>query len=258
MTDPILLDLILQPGGLRVMFQPIFAIDPQAPGLFGVECLIRGPDGTDAEHPDAMFEYVRRHRAEPVTDRACVAAILAEAGRLPSVPRVSFNVHAATLGRDVGFAAFILNRAMAARINPTRLILEIVEHAPPLDVPSFHTALDALREAEVTIALDDVGLGQSNYKMILDVRPQIYKLDRYLVTKAWNDSYRQVILDSLAKMISRLDARAVAEGVEDIQELIAVQAAGIELVQGFLLSNPLSSADLRSSGFLNGYRPPTG
>ena len=71
----------------------------------------------------------------------------------------------------------------------------------------------------MSIALDDVGLGQSNYKMILDVRPDIYKLDRYLVSSAWNDRYRQVILDSLARMVRRLEARAVAEGVETAQEL---------------------------------------
>ena len=94
-------------------------------------------------------------------------------------------------------------------------MVEIVEHAPPLDVPGFRRALAELREAGLTIALDDVGLGQSNYKMILDVRPDIYKLDRYLVAGAWNDPYRQVILDSLARMVRRLEARAVAEGVED-------------------------------------------
>jgi EAL domain-containing protein (putative c-di-GMP-specific phosphodiesterase class I) len=67
-----------------------------------------------------------------------------------------------------------------------------------------------LVEGGPTIALDDVGLGQSNYKMILDVHPDIYKLDRYRVAGAWHDPYRQVILDSLARMVRRLEARAVA------------------------------------------------
>ena len=51
-------------------------------------------------------------------------------------------------------------------------------HSPPLDVPRFRRALEELREGGLTIALDDVGLGQSNYKMILDVHPDICKLDR--------------------------------------------------------------------------------
>ena len=202
-----------------------------------------------------LFEYVRRKRAEAAIDRACVATALAEARHLPCAPRLSLNVHASTLGRDPGFHDFLLERAAEAGIVPGRLIVEIVEHAPPLDVPSFRRALEQLRATGITIALDDVGLGQSNYKMILDVRPEIYKLDRYLVAGAWSDPYRQVILDSLARMVRRLEARAVAEGVEDRHELVAVEAAGIELVQGFLFARPLARAELLAAGYLSGVAP---
>jgi EAL domain-containing protein (putative c-di-GMP-specific phosphodiesterase class I) len=254
-TDTTLLDLILEPGHLSVVFQPMFEVGSSRPQLFALECLIRGPAGTNVERPNVLFDYVRRKHAEAVVDRACIATALADAGGLPGDPRLSLNVHASTLGRDPGFQAFLLDRARAARIDPGRLVVEIVEHSPPLDVPSFRRTLKQLREAGIAIALDDVGLGQSNYKMILDVRPQIYKLDQYLVSGAWSDPYRQVILDSLARMVRRLEARAVAEGVENHDELVAVEAAGIDLVQGFLLARPLSREDLLAAGYLSGRAP---
>lgn len=254
-TDATLLDTLLEPGRLAVVFQPIFEVGAGRTKLHGLECLIRGPKGTNAERPAVLFEYVRRKRAEAAIDRACVGTVLLEATELPAAPTLNLNVHASTLGRDVGFPAFLLDRASALAIAPGRLVVEIVEHSPPMDVPAFRRALAELREAGVTIALDDVGLGQSNYKMILDVRPDIYKLDRYLVAGAWNDPYRQVILDSLARMVRRLEARAVAEGVEDAHELVAVEAAGIDLVQGFLLARPLPRAELVASGVLAGETP---
>jgi EAL domain-containing protein (putative c-di-GMP-specific phosphodiesterase class I) len=254
-TDQTLLDTLLEPGRLAVLFQPIFEVGTARPQLFALECLVRGPQGTNAERPSVLFEYVRRKRAEAVVDRTCVAAALAEARCLPGAPRLSLNVHASTLGRDPGFRAFLLDRAREARIEPRRLVVEIVEHSPPLDVPSFRRTLAELREAGIAIALDDVGLGQSNYKMILDVRPDIYKLDRYLVSGAWSDPYRQVILDSLARMVRRLEARAVAEGVEDHHELVAVEAAGIDLVQGFLLAPPIPCAGILSAGYLTADGP---
>jgi EAL domain-containing protein (putative c-di-GMP-specific phosphodiesterase class I) len=254
-TDSTLLDLILEPGRLSVVFQPMFEVGTSHPRLFALECLIRGPKGSNAERPNILFEYVRRKRAEAAVDRACIATALAAARDLPGDPRLSLNVHASTLGRDPGFHAFLLDRARDARIDPRRLVVEIVEHAPPLDVPSFRRSLAYLRDAGVGIALDDVGLGHSNYKMILDVRPEIYKLDRYLVTGAWADPYRQVILDSLSRMVRRLEARAVAEGVEDHDELAAVEAAGIDLVQGFLFARPLSRVDLLAAGYLSGRTP---
>jgi EAL domain-containing protein (putative c-di-GMP-specific phosphodiesterase class I) len=254
-TEATLLDLLLEPGRLSVVFQPIFEVAAPRLRLHGLECLIRGPRGTNAERPAVLFEYVRRKRAEAAVDRACVATALAEAALLPGAPSLNLNVHASTLGRDVGFPRFLLDRAAAAGIAPERLVVEIVEHAPPLDVPSFRRTLAQLREAGLLIALDDVGLGQSNYKMILDVRPDIYKLDRDLVEGAWNDPYRQVILDSLARMVRRLEAKAVAEGVEDAHELVAVEAAGIDLVQGFLFARPMTRESLEEAGFLEGRVP---
>jgi EAL domain-containing protein (putative c-di-GMP-specific phosphodiesterase class I) len=254
-TEPTLLDRILDPGQLSVVFQPIFDMGAERPRLFGLECLIRGPRGTNAQRPAVLFEYVRRKRAEAATDRACVATALKEAGELPGLPRLSLNVHASTLGRDPGFPAFFLSHAEAAGVEPGRLVAEVVEHAPPLDVPGFRRALDELRSAGVAIALDDVGLGQSNYKMILDVRPEIYKLDRYLVAGALSDPYRQIILDSLSRMVRRLEAQAVAEGVEDSHELVAVQSAGIDLIQGFLLARPMPRAALLETGYLAGAVP---
>ena len=254
-TDRTHLDTILEPGSLSVVFQPIFEVGASAPQLYALECLIRGPRDTNVERPLVLFDYVRRKHAEAAVDRACVETALAAAGGLPFCPRLSLNVHASTLGRDVGFPAFLLDRAAAAGIAAGTLVVEIVEHSPALDVPSFRKALAALREAGVAIALDDVGLGQSNYKMILDVRPDIYKLDLYLVRDAWNDPFRQVILDSLARMVRRLGARAVAEGVETTRELVAVEAAGIDLIQGFLYSQPLTDADLLAAGYLEGRTP---
>ncbi len=57
-----------------------------------------------------------------------------------------------------------------------------------------------------------------------------------------------MILDSLARMVRRLEARAVAEGVETAQELVAVEAAGIDLVQGFYFARPLSRDELVQRG----------
>jgi EAL domain-containing protein (putative c-di-GMP-specific phosphodiesterase class I) len=249
-TDPTLLDKILEPGRLSAVFQPILEVGLGAPRLHALECLIRGPKGTNAEGPAVLFEYVRRKRAEAIVDRACVATALTEAALLPHRPRLSLNVHASTLGRDTGFPTFLLEQGAKAGIGAERLVVEIVEHSKPLDVPSFRNALAFLRDSGVAIALDDVGLGESNYKMILDVRPDIYKLDRYLVSGAWNDPYRQVLLDSIARMVRRLEARAVAEGVETERELVAVEAAGIDLVQGFLFSRPLPRAELLAAGYL--------
>jgi EAL domain-containing protein (putative c-di-GMP-specific phosphodiesterase class I) len=252
-----LLAEVLQPGGLSVLFQPIVEIMGRVVGLHGVECLLRGPEGTNLRRADVLFDYVRRKRGESLVDRACVETALRGAGKIPGAPRVSINVHASTLGRDRGFAAFLAEAAARFSIPPSRLTLEIVEHAPPWDGAGFQRALGDLRDMGVRTALDDIGLGQSNYKMILDCRPDYFKVDRYLVLGCSRDRYRRAILESIRQLALRFGGRVVAEGIDNGADLCTVASLGIDLVQGDLFSPAQPLACIVASGFL-GRNPAAG
>jgi EAL domain-containing protein (putative c-di-GMP-specific phosphodiesterase class I) len=117
-----------------------------------------------------------------------------------------------------------------------------------------------LRARGIGIALDDVGVGHSNYSMMLDCRPDLIKIDRYLVAGCHADPQRQAVLESIARLAPRLGARAVAEGVEEPDDLGTIRALGIDLVQGFLLSRPFFPRDvtvarLDGPGWLRGPLP---
>jgi EAL domain-containing protein (putative c-di-GMP-specific phosphodiesterase class I) len=250
--DLTLLDRILEPDGLSVVFQPIFRLLDDGWHLYALEALMRGPSGTNMEAADVLFEYVRRKREESMLDRECIARALESAKELTRAPMFSLNVHASTLGRDHGFVAFLEQAARKNGVEPSRLTIEIIEHSPYWDGPSFVKALEGLRETGVRIALDDVGLGHSNYRMILECRPDYFKIDRYLVKDAGTDFYRQAVLRSIANLAESFGAWTVAEGVDNLVDLGAVIAVGLGLVQGYLLSPPLTVTELQGSDVLSG------
>lgn len=231
-----LLDAILEPGGLSVVFQPIFEISPEGRRVYAYEGLVRGPRGTNMESANILFDYVRRKREEPRVDRACAELALREAARLPAEARVNVNVHASTLGRDPEFLVFLGDTADVNGIAPERLTVEIVEHAPPWDGPTFLSALSALRSIGASVALDDVGLGQSNFRMILECRPDYFKVDRFFAAGVHADYHRQAVFESVAQLARRFGGRVVAEGVESEPDLAALVRLEVDLVQGHLLS----------------------
>jgi EAL domain-containing protein (putative c-di-GMP-specific phosphodiesterase class I) len=231
-----LLDRILTPGELSVVFQPILEVRNGSRTLHALECLIRGPRGTNLEPAEILLEYARRKREECRVDRACMSTAFAAARVLQPEARLCVNVHASTLSLDERLPNFIFEAARTNWIDPSRLTVEIIEHLPACEAAVFLRALDRLREMGIKIALDDIGLGQSNYKMILDARPDYFKVDRYLVAGAHGDPRRQAVLESIAQLAHRLGARVVAEGVECSQDLATVLATGIDLIQGYLLS----------------------
>lgn len=236
MTDATLLDAILMPGVLTAVFQPIVYVRDAQP--FAYEGLTRGPADTNLHRADVLFEYVRRKHEESAVDRVCVATVLAEATLLPADVHVTLNVHASTLGRDRGFAGFVLGEAREHAIDAGRLIVEIVEHTPAWNGDRFLEALASFRRAGVAIALDDVGLGHSNYRMILEARPSFFKIDRFLVNGAAADAGRRAILRSIVQLAAAFDGAVIAEGIEHESDLETVASLGIPLAQGYLFSPP--------------------
>jgi EAL domain-containing protein (putative c-di-GMP-specific phosphodiesterase class I) len=245
-------DLILEPQGLSTLFQPIFEAGPgDGNRLFALEALTRGPKHTNIERSDVLFEYVRRKRGEAQIDLLAIASALRQARGLPKVPGLCLNVHAVTLEREKMLPLWLTELAAEYGIALNSLIIEIVEHAPPWSGPQFLDALERLRHLGVRIALDDVGLGQSNFRMIVDCRPDLLKIDRHFVDGAHADPSRRAVLESISDLACRLGGRAVAEGIEDERDLAVAKDVGISLLQGYLLCRPCTTTALKRMDFMS-------
>jgi EAL domain-containing protein (putative c-di-GMP-specific phosphodiesterase class I) len=253
-----LLETILDPEQLSVRFQPIFRIGDGENQLHSVEALIRGPRGTHFESAQMLFDYVHRKHEEKAVDHSCLAAICAEATKLPRDLRINVNVHAATLGQQPGFLESFKRRLHKHSLALDRFTVEIVEYAPNCDIPELLDTIASLRNAGVRIALDDVGLGQSNYRMMLDCYPEYFKLDSYFVRGLRSDSKRRAVVESVAAFGRALHSSIVAEGVESTEDIALLASLGVEFVQCNLLCPALSLSELQASGFLGGKVTPAG
>ena len=237
---------MLLPRNVRTVFQPIVHLQGDKTRLHSVECLSRTPTEVVNVSPQDLFDHARQVGAEGLLDRSCMLAALRASSRLSGDFRVSVNVHASTLAADSDFPSFIADASDACGISLSRLTVEIVEHSPPHGVKAFRTALAKLRALGMLVAIDDIGLGYSNFRMIVDAQADYFKIDRYFVTGIERDPYRFAVLESVAKLAAKVDARVIAEGIETASELACVLEAGIDLVQGFYFSEPLPAERLQS------------
>lgn len=239
-----LLDRFLDPGGMSLRLQPL--VELAGDSIVAVECLMRGPDGTNIEPAGVLFHYVRRKRQEIRVDRACIETALRDVSRLASLRdsdlRIHLNVHASTLERDEQFLARLRRVAERNQLSLERLTLEITEHEPMGEVDTLGRVIGELKEHGVEIAVDDLGVGVSTFKTLLACRPDYLKVDRFLIDGAHRSPERLAVLESLVLLARRLGARVVAEGVEQVADLDALRGLGVDLAQGFLLYPLLDSA----------------
>lgn len=245
-----LLDTLKKPGSIRIEFQPILTVKDGTARLYALEALARGPRGSSVERPDVLFEYARRKGEESRLDVVCIVEAIVRAATLPGTPAISMNVHGSTLSDDRVFVQRFLGAAEAFGIAPERLMLEIVEHRACWDMKALDCALGRLRDAGVRIAVDDLGVGASNFRMVVDCRPDHLKIDRYIVAGCGRDAVRASVIGSIAHLARSIGASAIAEGIEDELDLDLVTSLGVQIVQGWLFAPAMPAHELAKTPYL--------
>jgi EAL domain-containing protein (putative c-di-GMP-specific phosphodiesterase class I) len=120
------------------------------------------------------------------------------------------------------------------------VVLELTEHAPVHDYPRLLGAVRALRDTNVRVAIDDVGAGYASFRHLLNLRPDVLKIDISLCRFIERDRARQVLAEGLVSFGRELGATVVAEGIETGDELEAVRKLGVDSAQGYFLGRPAS------------------
>ena len=246
-----LIDRLRQPKAIRMEFQPIVRVTPARFELYALEALARGPEGSSVARPDILFEYARRKGEESAVDLICVAEALSASAVIPQRPMLSINIHGATLANVDKVADQLLEAAATYGIAPGQLMLEIVEHRASWAIETFRATLETLRDAGVRIAVDDLGAGASNYRMIVDCRPDHLKVDRHVVHGCSRDPWRRAVLQSIVTLANACDATPIAEGIEDTADLDVLLDLGINTVQGWLFARSLSADELANSALFD-------
>jgi EAL domain-containing protein (putative c-di-GMP-specific phosphodiesterase class I) len=230
----------LKPGIVSVLFQPIVDLSGVRHQVVAVEALARGPKDSAFESPTALFGAARRAGLVGQLDRICIQAALSEARKLPPHLEVFLNVHPQTLSDDCGFPAFLAETASRAGIAPTRLTMEVLEHArvDQVTCKQLRGSIQVLRGHGVRFAVDDVSGAGEDMRRAMSLRPDFVKVDAHVVRGAQHDTRLRALLHAIADQAVRKGARVIAEGIEELRDLGATTAAGISLAQGYLLCRP--------------------
>jgi EAL domain-containing protein (putative c-di-GMP-specific phosphodiesterase class I) len=113
--------------------------------------------------------------------------------------------------------------------------------------------LAPLRAEGVRLSIDDAGAGFASLRHILNLNPDIVKLDIGLTKGIDIDPARRALAAALVYFAKDTQSQIIAEGVETESELAVLKFLGIPMGQGYLLGRP---ANLASSKLLWEMEPP--
>jgi EAL domain-containing protein (putative c-di-GMP-specific phosphodiesterase class I) len=222
------LDEVLDRNGPDIVLQPIASIGDGS--LSGYEALSRfnHPDGRT---PDVWFADAEAvGRGIELELRAVVRALDAFDALVPG-PFLSINASPRTV------ASGELVPVLTER-DPSRIVVELTEHDQVADCSALLAQIAVLRDMGVRIAVDDAGTGFAGLQRILQLGPDIIKLDRFLIEGVDHDAVRRALVTAMVAFSASIGATLLGEGIETTGELDMLRSLHVPLGQGYLLGRP--------------------
>lgn len=230
---------IISDNLLTAHFQEIISLSRKK--IIGMEGLIRGisPSSDTLIPPVLLFEAAEHQNLSLELDRACRDTILKEFAQIHkqnSDLMLFLNLSASILDHAEG-SNYLLSQVQQHGIRPRNVVIEISE-SNVLDSGALCRFGTTYRKLGFMLALDDVGTGFSNMDRILDIKPDIIKIDMALVSGIHDDYHKQGVFKSLVNLANIIGALVIAEGVETQEEAVQILKLGGSMMQGFFYSKP--------------------
>lgn len=219
---------ILTADALTIAFQPIVSLGEGR--CLGVEALSRFADGGGS--PDHVFEMAHSvGLGEQLEELAARQAV----NFLPLIPEPQYLA--------INLSPQVARDASDRILDVTgeslqRLVLEVTEAAAVEGYDRLRDRLAPIRERGLRLAIDDAGAGYASLHHIVELCPDIIKIDRSLVHGMAVDRYRRSAVRAFVALAQDLGAATVAEGIETSEDLRVARELGITAAQGYLLGKP--------------------
>lgn len=227
---------------LEMFYQPIVALADER--VVALEALVRWRHRRRGILPPEEFvpmveqSYLMRSFTHEVIEQTCAQAARwwSEGITLP----VAINLSAREL-LDPTLPESIESGLRRYRLQPKALRLEISERALVSDAEAIIPAIMSLAELGVTVALDDFGTGYFTLARLNGLPVGEVKVDGSFVRHVIDDSDSKVVVEAAVDLMNTLGLRAIAEGVENAEQVEAVRALGCYAAQGRYFTPPLDA-----------------
>ena len=235
----------LATDAFEVHYQPIINLKKRR--LASCEALLRWPHPERGMVPPSEFVPVAEDMGliiqlgEWVLRQACQACAL-----WPGDVRVAVNLSVNQF-KNSDVVQTIKGALAEAKLDPSRLEVEITESLLLQDTVTTRNTLLAIRKLGVRVSLDDFGTGYSNLSYLQSLPLTKLKIDRSFVPQDDHDKRSLVLLLGMANLGAELGMAVTVEGIEKPAQLDLVMAeAAVTEVQGFLFSPAIPAREIRT------------
>ena len=228
-------DLIISQR-LQTAFQPL--VDLDTGDRFAFEALARGPADSLLALPTTLFSVADAVDLTLELDRARFRTALRNAKGCEPIHRLFLNLLPASFYDTHFIETQVVAQLEEAGLTPANLVFEITERLAIQNFAAFRQALARYTDMGFGVAVDDVGTRHSNLEVVMNLQPHFIKLSEILCRGVTQSTVKREMVRSLVRIATTIDAVTVAEGIEDLDDLMTLRDLGVRFGQGYFLARP--------------------
>lgn len=230
---------MLHKDNIQSWFQPIVCL--KTGRIFAYEALIRGivPDSDMVILPDELFAVADAENITEQFDQVCQQSAMEYFKEFSktSDALLFMNINTSCIPPSDSSLQDLHSMTEKMGFNPTEIGLELIESRAK-SVQDLIDFVSRQRENGFLIVADDFGTEHSNMERLIQIKPDIIKIDRNIISGIEKDAYRQSILKSIHSLAEMTGSLCLAEGVETEEEILTCYMFGVDLFQGFAITRP--------------------
>ena len=229
---------------LVLHYQPI--VDARSGRVTGAEALMRWMRGGQMITPASFIPLAEENGLVFRMGEWAISEALQQVRRWQlrglGLTSVSVNINVRHLVQP-SLTRAVTQALEATQLPPSTLTLELTESDVMQDIEKALSALRMLKDLGVRLALDDFGTGYSSLAYLTQLPLDCLKIDRSFIQEMQINPQQLMVVRGIVALGSALGLTTTAEGVENREELIALQKMGCQMVQGYYFTRPLTATD---------------
>ena len=227
----------VQQGKIIPFYQPIY--DNKLQKITKFECLARLLDSQNNRvlYPFDFLEQVRRMGFM----RSITYSIINNSFQTFSSNDLEFSINITEEDiRDTQMIDYIRNRCQKYKINPSRIIIEILEDIEFDDDDLIVNNILILKDMGFKIAVDDFGYANSNFGRLIKMQIDYIKIDGRFIKNMDSNPISYKIVRSVTEFAKNIGVQCIAEHVHSKTTQNLAKKLGIEFSQGYFIGEAVS------------------
>jgi diguanylate cyclase (GGDEF)-like protein len=221
-----------------VYYQPI--LNNKTKEIEKFECLARIKDDDEIISPFMFLDAAKASGNLSYVTRS----IITQSFKNFSGTQYEFSINISGEDLQLEYLEYFFDKLIKKYdIDPSKVVIEVLEDIVSLDNNAIYRQLIILREMGFKIAIDDFGAESSNLSRLLEIEPDYLKIDGSFIKNILEDTKSQVIVEAIVMICKQSNIKIIAEFIHSEGVQAKIEELGIEYSQGYYIGEPIPNID---------------